>query len=413
MSDRPRGGERVVLVHVNFPAGKMAEDFEEFKELAVSAGAKIVAEITSTRSAPESKYFVGSGKAEEICDTVRSQKAQLVLFNHVLSPAQERNLEKLCQCRVLDRTGLILDIFAQRARSFEGNLQVELALLKHLSTRLIRGWTHLERQRGGIGLRGPGETQLEVDRRLIRNKIKLISARLAKIRKQRAQGRRARRKAIVPTVALVGYTNAGKSTLFNRLTGAEVYAANQLFATLDPTLRRVDFPKGGGFILADTVGFIRHLPHDLIDAFHATLEEVSEADLLLHVVDAQDDNKDLHMEQVDSVLETIGAREVPRLLVYNKIDLCPALSPKVDRNDDHHPRRVLISSTKNLGISELMNAIAELLGRDFVIQEITLTARQSKQRAQLYDRDAVLAENIDEDGNYHLTVRLPRNEVEG
>lgn len=411
MSDKRRSHERVVLVHVNFPAGKIAEDLDEFRELAVSAGANIVAEVTTTRRAPESKYFVGSGKAEEIRDIVRDHKAQLVLFNHVLTPAQERNLEKLCQCRVLDRTGLILDIFAQRARSFEGNLQVELALLKHLSTRLIRGWTHLERQRGGIGLRGPGETQLEVDRRLIRNKIKLITARLAKIRKQRAQGRRARRKAIVPTVALVGYTNAGKSTLFNRLTGADVYVADQLFATLDPTLRRIDFPKGGGFILADTVGFIRHLPHDLVEAFHATLEEVSEADLLLHVVDAHDDNKDLHTEQVDLVLESIGARDVPRLMVYNKIDLCPALSHKIDRNDQGQIHRVLISATKKIGLTELTHAIAELLGRDFVEQEIVLSPKQAKQRALLYERDAVLAENVDEDGNSHLIVRLPRNEV--
>lgn len=410
--DRPSGGERVVLVHVNFPAGKMEEDLEEFKELSLSAGAEIVDVVTCSKSAPESKYFVGSGKAEEIRDTVLANKAQLVIFNHVLSPAQERNLERLVNCRVLDRTGLILDIFAQRARTFEGKLQVELAQLKHLSTRLIRVWTHLERQRGGIGLRGPGETQLESDRRLIRNKIKVISGRLTKLRKQRELGRRARRRAIVPTVALVGYTNAGKSTLFNRLTGSDVYVANQLFATLDPTLRRVDFPETGPVILADTVGFIRHLPHDLVEAFHATLEEVSEADLLLHVIDASDEQKSSHIEQVNLVLEGIGAENVPRLHVYNKIDLRPELKPKIDRDDTNNITRVLISATKRLGFDELIQAIGELLGKDMIQQEILLSAQQAKLRAELYEREAILSEEIDEEGNYHLKVRMPRVELE-
>lgn len=411
MNDRPSGGERVVLVHVNFPAGKMEEDLDEFKELALSAGAEIVSIVTGTRRVPESKYFVGSGKAEEIRDTVLAHKAELVLFNHVLTPAQERNLERIVQCRVLDRTGLILDIFAQRARSFEGKLQVELARLTHLSTRLVRGWTHLERQRGGIGLRGgPGETQLEVDRRLIRNKIKLITARLTKIRKQREQGRRSRRKAIVPTVALVGYTNAGKSTLFNQLTGATVYVADQLFATLDPTLRRIDFPELGPVILADTVGFIRHLPHDLVEAFHATLEEVSEADLLLHVVDAIDDDRDTHIEQVNEVLESIEAQGVARILVYNKIDLSPEIQPKIDRDDVGHIRRVFISASKGLGMAELVAAIAEMLGKDMIEREIILLPKQAKQRAQFYAQDAVKSETIDEQGNYHLVVRIPRVE---
>lgn len=410
--DRPSGGERVVLVHVNFPAGKMEEDLEEFKELSLSAGAEIVAIVTGAKSAPESKYFVGSGKAEEIRDTVLATKAQLVIFNHILSPGQERNLERLVNCRVLDRTGLILDIFAQRARSFEGKLQVELAQLKHLSTRLVRVWTHLERQRGGIGLRGPGETQLESDRRLIRNKIKVISGRLTKLRKQRELGRRARRRAIVPTVALVGYTNAGKSTLFNRLTGAEVYVANQLFATLDPTLRRVDFPETGPVIFADTVGFIRHLPHDLVEAFHATLEEVSEADLLLHVIDASDEQKNSHIDQVNLVLEGIGAENVPIVHVYNKIDLHAELKPKTDRDDTNNITRVLISATKNLGIDELKKAIGELLGKDMIQQEILLSANQAKLRAEFYEREAVLSETIDEEGNYHLKVRMPRVELE-
>lgn len=412
-NDRPSGGERVVLVHVNFPVGNMEEDLDEFKELALSAGASVVSIVTGTRRVPESKYFVGSGKAEEIRDVVLANKADLVIFNHVLTPAQERNLERLISCRVLDRTGLILDIFAQRARSFEGKLQVELALLSHLSTRLVRGWTHLERQRGGIGLRGgPGETQLEVDRRLIRNRMKVIEARLAKIRKQREQGRRARRRAIVPTVALVGYTNAGKSTLFNRLTGSEVYVADQLFATLDPTLRRVEFPKIGTVILADTVGFIRHLPHDLVEAFHATLEEVSEADLLLHVVDASDENKRVHGEQVQEVLTTIHAESVPRLMVYNKIDLVPGGVPAIDRDEWGQIRRVSISAVKNLGMTELALAIGELLGKDLVEGRLLLAPKQAKIRADLYTRDAVLAEEIDEKGNYHLTVRLPKVEYD-
>lgn len=411
--DRPSGGERVVLVHVNFPAGKMEEDLEEFQELAISAGAQIVAVVTGTRRVPESKYFVGSGKAEEIRDTVLAHQAQLVIFNHVLTPAQERNLEKLINCRVLDRTGLILDIFAQRARSFEGKLQVELAQLKHLSTRLVRVWTHLERQRGGIGLRGgPGETQLETDRRLIRNKIKLITARLEKLRKQRELGRRARKKAIVPTVALVGYTNAGKSTLFNQLTGAGVYVANQLFATLDPTLRRVELPEAGPVIFADTVGFIRHLPHDLVEAFHGTLEEVSQADLLLHVIDVNDEDRDTHIEQVNQVLESIDAQDVPRILVFNKIDLRPQLQPKIERDEFQQIRRVFISATKNEGMRELATAISEMLTKDIVEEEVVLAPAQAKIRSEFYARDVVKSETVDEEGNYHLIVRMSRVELE-
>lgn len=412
MSDRPNGGGRVVLVHINFPSGKMQEDLDEFKELALSAGAKIVSIVTGTRSVPEAKYFVGTGKAEEIRDQVAAMKAQLVIFNHELSPAQERNLERLIRCRVLDRTGLILDIFAQRALSFEGKLQVELALLKHLSTRLIRGWTHLERQRGGIGLRGPGETQLEVDRRLIRNKMKVITGRLAKIRKQREQGRRARRKAIIPTIALVGYTNAGKSTLFNRLTGSSAYVANKLFATLDPTLRRINSTETGPIILADTVGFIRHLPHELIKAFHATLEEVSEADVLLHVVDAHDENKKSHIEQVNLVLENINAAQVPRIVVYNKIDLFSDTRPGIERDEFGQIKRVAISAAKDLGIDELLQAINEILYKESVEYEIVLSVNQTKLRADLYSRNAVVSEEIDQEGRYHLVVRLRRVELD-
>jgi len=411
LSDHPSGGERVVLVHVNFPMGEMEEDLIEFRELAGSAGAKVVSVVTGTRRVPGAKYFVGSGKAEEIRDVVLATQAQLVIFNHVLTPAQERNVERLVNCRVLDRTGLILDIFAQRARSFEGKLQVELAFLKYQSTRLVRGWTHLERQRGGIGLRGgPGEAQLEVDRRLIRNKIKQITVRLNRIRKQREQGRRARRKAIVPTVALVGYTNAGKSTLFNRLTGSTVYVANQLFATLDPTLRRINFPEYGSVILADTVGFIRHLPHDLIEAFHATLEEVSEADLLLHIIDVHDENKITHIEQVDRVLESIEAHAVPRILVYNKIDLNAGLQPKIDRDELGKVKRVFISADKGYGMHELAMAIGEMLDNDTTSQEVVLSPQQAKLRAEFYSRNAVISEKIDNEGNYHLRIRMPRLE---
>lgn len=413
MNERPSGGEHVVLVHINFPSGNMEEDLEEFKELVLSTPAVVESIITGTRHTPDSKYFVGSGKAEEIRDIAKAANAQLIIFNHVLTPAQERNLERLIGCRVVDRTGLILDIFAQRARSFEGKLQVELAYLKHLSTRLVRGWTHLERQRGGIGLRGgPGETQLEVDRRLIRNKIKVIAERLEKIRKQRAQGRRSRQKAIIPTVALVGYTNAGKSTLFNRLTGASVYVADQLFATLDPTLRRVELPAVGGVILADTVGFIRHLPHDLVEAFQATLEEVSEADLLLHVVDAHDEAKEVHIEQVQQVLTSIGAEHVPTILVYNKIDLRPDLAPSIKRDEMGNIVRVALSAITGAGLAELNAAIAETLGKDIVQREITLLPEQAKLRATLYANDCVLSEQIDEEGRYILSIRMPRVELD-
>ncbi len=309
MFERPETGERAILVHVYFPDAAGQEDLQEFTELVRSAGAVPAATITATRAVPDPRLYVGQGKAAEILAAVQEHQAEVVIFNHTLSPSQERNLERLLSCRVLGRTGLILDIFAQRARSFEGKLQVELAQLRHLSTRLVRGWTHLERQKGGIGLRGPGETQLESDRRMINARIKMINRRLEKVERQRDQGRRARARAEVPTVSLVGYTNAGKSTLFNTLSGAHAYAADQLFATLDPTLRRIEVQGVGPLVLADTVGFIRHLPHDLVAAFRATLEETRRADLLLHVVDAQDEEKLAHIEQVNVVLAEIGAAE--------------------------------------------------------------------------------------------------------
>jgi len=406
--DRPLGGEQAVLVHIDFHAENMQEDLFEFQELARSAGASPAAVITGARHAPEPKYFVGKGKAEEIESSVNAHKADLVIFNHSLSPSQERNLEKLFKCRVVDRTGLILDIFAQRARSFEGKLQVELALLKHLSTRLVRGWTHLERQRGGIGLRGPGETQLEVDRRLIRNRIKFITQRLIRVKQQRSQSRKARRKAVIPTVALVGYTNAGKSTLFNALTGAEAYVANRLFATLDPTLRRMELPGLGPVIVADTVGFIRHLPHDLVEAFHATLEEVIQADLLLHVVDASDDNRQANIDQVNQVLKSIEADSVPQVLIYNKIDLCEGILPGLERDAKNAIQRVFISAVTQAGFSDLKEAVTELLEKDIVQRALVLKPADSKLRAQLYQLNAIQSEHTDEEGNFHLQIKMAR-----
>jgi GTP-binding protein HflX len=363
--ERPRSGERAVLVHLNFQADNFHEELDEFRELAMSAGAEIQTVITGSRKHPDSRYFVGSGKAEEIREAVLSHQAELVLFNHALSPAQERNLEKLLQCRVLDRTGLILDIFAQRAHTHEGKLQVELAQLKHLSTRLIRGWTHLERQKGGIGLRGPGETQLESDRRMIGNRIKQLNKRLEKVRKQRDQSRRSRRRAEVFNVSLVGYTNAGKSTLFNHLTGADVYADDRLFATLDPTLRRLNLPGGEPIVLADTVGFIRHLPHDLVAAFRSTLEETREASLLLHVLDASHERRHDNIGQVNNVLTEIGADEVPQIEVFNKIDQVPATSPKLERDAEGRPVRVWLSARTGEGVDLLLRALVESYYQQF------------------------------------------------
>jgi len=410
--DRPKGGEQAVLVHIEFPNEDMQEDLAEFKELARSAGANIMGVVIGTRHAPEPKFFIGTGKAEEIREYVKAQNAELVLFNHQLSPAQERNLERFLECRVLDRTGLILDIFAQRARSFEGKLQVELALLKHMATRLVRGWTHLERQGGGIGLRGPGETQLETDRRLIRDRIKLISQRIIKVRKQRELGRRARQKATIPTVAIVGYTNAGKSTLFNALCGTEVFAANQLFATLDPTLRKLHIPDLGSIILADTVGFIRHLPHDLVDAFRATLEEVCAADLLIHVVDVHDNRMRANINEVNEVLESIGALKIPQIVTFNKIDLCPNLSPHIENVTDENITRVWLSAHKKQGLTELKTSIAEILGQELIEKTLVLQPKDARFRAALYEQKVVLSETIDEAGNCHIIVRLSPVDLE-
>jgi len=404
--ERPQGGERAVLVHVDLPAEADRESLQEFRDLVVSAGAEPVTTVTGTRSAPHPRYFVGTGKAEEIRAAVREAGAGIVLFNHALTPVQERNLEKLFQCQVLDRTGLILDIFAQRARTHEGKLQVELAQLRHLSTRLVRGWTHLERQKGGIGLRGPGETQLETDRRLIGDRIRQLRRRLEKVGRQREQGRRARRRAELPTVSLVGYTNAGKSTLFNRLTAAGVHAADQLFATLDPTLRRVELPTGYPMILADTVGFIRHLPHDLVAAFRSTLQETRDADLLLHVVDASDERRQGNIEQVQQVLEEIGAGERPVLTVYNKIDRLPGAEPRVERDAEGRPVRVWVSAITGEGIDELLGAIDARLDADMRRHTLHLPPAAGRLHARLHQMGVVSDEAPADDGGWHMTVTI-------
>lgn len=406
--DRPDSGECAVLVHIDLTHESEREDPREFEELVLSAGGDPVAFVGGSRSTPSPRFFVGSGKLEEIRVLVNQHNAEIVLFNHSLSPSQERNLESELQCRVLDRTGLILDIFGQRARTHEGKLQVELAQLQHISSRLVRGWTHLERQKGGIGLRGPGETQLETDRRLLRARIKSLTKRLDKVRKQRDQGRRARSRASIPTVSLVGYTNAGKSTLFNALTQSDVYAADQLFATLDPTLRRLSIPDLGPIVLADTVGFIRHLPHKLIEAFRATLEEASQSDLLIHVVDCADEERADNILQVEAVLKEIGAEKIPVLEVYNKVDLLDAAPARIDRDEGGLPRRVWLSAQKNQGLDLLYAALAEVLGDDVLHGELRLSPGQGRLRAAFYQQSVVLSEQYDDEGFSVLEIRIPK-----
>ena len=378
----------------------------EFEELVSSAGGEPVAVVTGSRRAPHARTFVGEGKLEEIAAACRDNEAELVIFNHALSPSQERNLERALSCRVLARTGLILDIFAQRARTHEGKLQVELAQLTHMSTRLVRGWTHLERQKGGIGLRGPGETQLETDRRLLRARIKSIQGRLERVRNQREQSRRARRRAELPVLSLVGYTNAGKSTLFNRLTSSAVYAADKLFATLDPTLARVDIEHLGPVLFADTVGFISDLPTTLVEAFKATLEETANASLLLHVVDVAADNRDELMADVQTVLGEIRADALPQLLVFNKLDLLEQPA-RILRNDQGTAVAVYVSAVTGDGIPLLLEAVRERLSVALFDEEVTLDASHGRLRAALYAQGAVCHEEWQSDGSSRLHIRLP------
>ena len=410
MFERPRTGERALLVRVGLGAPVEPEDLLELKQLAESAGAQPVATVTGRRERPDPRYFVGSGKADELRVVAEAHSADIILFDHALSPSQERNLEKLTGRRVLDRNGLILDIFAQRARSFEGKLEVELAQLKHIGSRLVRGWTHLERQKGGIGMRGPGETQLETDRRLIATRVRVLTKRLAKIKQQRETGRQMRAEIPVPSLALVGYTNAGKSTLFRALTGADAYIADQLFATLDPTVRRITLSGGTTVVAADTVGFIRELPHELVAAFQSTLTEAREATLLLHVVDASDSRREDHISQVDEVLREIGAADIPQIILYNKIDRLQS-QPRVDRDAEGRIEAVWISAEKGLGLDLVADAVAERLARFARRASVRVPAGAGALRSRLYAAKAVRGERSADDGTIELQVELPDVEL--
>ncbi|QBG88018.1 ribosome rescue GTPase HflX [Xanthomonas oryzae] len=415
MFDRSRKGEHALLIQTH--SGGPAEDdvMEEFADLAKSAGATVAATLTARIDKPSPSTLIGSGKLEEVKAAAEATGADLVLVNHTLSPGQERNLEKYLERRVIDRTGLILDIFAQRARSHEGKLQVELAQLRHMATRLVRGWTHLERQRGGsIGLRGPGETQLETDRRLLQKRVEQLQQRLEKVEVQRTQMRRARMRSELPRIALVGYTNAGKSTLFNALTGAEAYVADQLFATLDPTVRRIALP-GGSAILADTVGFVRDLPHELVAAFRSTLSEARDADLLLHIVDAADPLREERILQVDEVLQAVGAGDLPQLLVFNKIDKIDGAEVRHDAQDGipdpARRERVWVSARDGRGLEELQHALGQRLDLRHLTGQLRLPPSAGRLRSRLHQLEVVRNEQSDEEG-WLLDVDLPMVEAE-
>ncbi len=409
MFDRPESGERAVLVHINLYHGQ--EDLNELKELAKSAGAEVVHVLTGSRNSPDPRYFIGSGKLEELKAVIAETEADLVLFNHVLTPSQERNLEAELEFRVVDRNGLILDIFALRAKSYDGKLQVELAQLNHLSSRLTGGWSHLDRQKGGIGMRGTGETQLESDRRQVGQRIKLVQNRLATVVKQRHQGRARRKRSETPSISLVGYTNAGKSTLFNSLTGADIYAADQLFATLDPTLREFKLVSGTKVVLADTVGFIRHLPHELVEAFKSTLQEAIESDLLMHIIDVNDEYRNETIQEVNRVLKEIGAGDNRQLEVFNKIDLLDNFSPRVDRDEDGIPIRVWISAEKKLGLDLLADVLTELFSTNCIKISCRLSPLQGGLRSQLFSMANIIKEEYTEEGGWDLVVNIDQQNL--
>ncbi len=410
MLERADRGDRAVILHPVL-AQTGPESLDEFEELCRSADVEIAAVLTAPRERPDARFFVGSGKIDELGEKITATGASLVLVSQPLTAIQERNIERQCQCRVLDRSALILDIFAQRARSHEGKLQVELAQLRHLSTRLVRGWTHLERQKGGIGLRGPGETQLETDRRLIGRRIGYLKDRLDKVRRQRTQSRRRRVRAKVFSVALVGYTNAGKSTLFNALTAASVDTRNMQFATLDPTIRQLNQGQGGQVLLVDTVGFVRDLPHELVAAFHATLQETREADLLLHVIDASDPFHQQRAQDVEEVLEQVGAGGLPRVRVYNKIDRL-GREPVTQLDASGQVERIDVSALAGSGLEQLQDAIAQRLSGERIRRWITLAGRHAKLRSTLFDLGAVSEEKIGDDGCWLLKVDLSRHDAE-
>ncbi len=410
MFERPQSGERAILVHASPQGAPDETEREEFAELASSAGAIVVDEIISARKRPDARYFIGRGKVDELRQSIVANEAELVILGTELTPSQERNLERELKCRVLDRAGLILDIFAQRARSFEGKLQVELAQLRHLSTRLVRGWTHLERQKGGIGLRGPGETQLETDRRLLGDRIKALNARLDQVDKRRTMNRRNRERAEIPAVALVGYTNAGKSTLFNALTKSDVFVRDQLFATLDPTVRRLELPDGRKIVLADTVGFLRDLPHELIAAFRSTLQEAREADLILHLIDASDSDRWQRVRQVNAVLKQLDADHVPQIRVYNKIDKLDR-KPRVANDRDGNARAVWLSAVNGEGVPMLLEVISDRLRRKTLHGIIRLHPSQGRQRARLFELGAVICESATEDGGWNLELKMAERDL--